>query len=286
MQGELESRQRTGRRVGKKERKLRCRQTKLNYGVARNEVINSHFWNTAGGRYIPPKQVKKQTPFVWHINSRRGDGIFPPKKQKGKNGMKEKNLTDEEIVKALEWCCYKASKQGCVGCAYCETVNDDIRCRMKKMLCDTLDLIHRLQGENEKMRNAKIVYETVDYCAEDLKKAQEEIERLKKANEKLYYNGLNENTARLGDMRTIERLEDKNAELQKQVDELQDNLSEKQNALWDLQDDFENLLDEGKNQAVKDTAKEIYSWLKEHTFDGAGWELVKAYFRETGVEVE
>ena len=122
------------------------------------------------------------------------------------------------------------------------------------------------------------------YTPEELVDA--EIERLKKANEKLYYNGLNENTARLGDMRTIERLEDKNAELQKQVDELQDNLSEKQNALWDLQDDFENLLDEGKNQAVKDTAKEIYSWLKEHTFDGAGWELVKAYFRETGVEVE
>ena len=65
--------------------------------------------------------------------------------------MKEKKLTDEEIVKGLEWCCYKASKQGCVGCAYCETVNDDIRCRMKKMLFDTLDLIHRLQDENERL---------------------------------------------------------------------------------------------------------------------------------------
>ena len=46
------------------------------------------------------------------------------------------------------------------------------------------------------------------------------------------------------------------------------------------------MCDKCKEQAVKDTAREIYDWLKEHTFDGAGWELVKTYFREKGVEVE
>lgn len=41
-------------------------------------------------------------------------------------------------------------------------------------------------------------------------------------------------------------------------DGLEERLSDKQRALWDLQDDFDNLLDEGKQQAVKDTAKEIF----------------------------
>ena len=36
-----------------------------------------------------------------------------------------------------------------------------------------------------------------------------------------------------------------------------------QNKLWDLQDDFDNLLAEGKQQAVKDTAKEILTAIKE-----------------------
>ena len=133
--------------------------------------------------------------------------------------MKEKKLTDEEVIKGLEWCCYKASKQGCVGCAYCETVNDDIRCSMKKMLCDTLDLIRRLQEENEQLRNAKVITETVDYCAEDLKKAQDEIERLTEENG--YLDGCAKQF-----LADYQKCEIERAELQKQMDELKNKCCE------------------------------------------------------------
>lgn len=43
---------------------------------------------------------------------------------------------------------------------------------------DILTLINELERENETLRNAKVVYETVDYCAEDLRKAQDRIAEL------------------------------------------------------------------------------------------------------------
>ena len=45
---------------------------------------------------------------------------------------------------------------------------------------DILTLINELESENELLRNAKVVYENVDYCAEDLKKAQDRIAELEK----------------------------------------------------------------------------------------------------------
>ena len=45
-------------------------------------------------------------------------------------------------------------------------------------LADILTLINELESENEKLRNAKVIYETVDYCAEDLKKAEKRIAEL------------------------------------------------------------------------------------------------------------
>lgn len=41
-----------------------------------------------------------------------------------------------------------------------------------------LTLINELESENEILRNAKVVYETVDYCYEDLKKAEKRIAEL------------------------------------------------------------------------------------------------------------
>lgn len=69
-----------------------------------------------------------------------------------------------------------------------------------------------------------------------------------------------------------------NAELQKQVDELKSKQVIECHGMLKGCDMVQ--------QAVKDEAKETYSWLKEHTFGGAGWELVKTYFRGKGVEVE
>lgn len=100
--------------------------------------------------------------------------------------MKEKKLTDEEIVKALE------CKVG--GCMICESVNASCLydmssyCDHEKHLKDILDLIHRLQIENADQKA--------------------EIERLTEENGQLkgYNSGL----------------EYENAELQKQVDELKE----------------------------------------------------------------
>lgn len=64
------------------------------------------------------------------------------------------------------------------------------------------------------------LYESWKEYERKIAEQKAEIERLTEANEQLYCNCLNENTARLGDMRKIECLEDKNAELQTKVDEL------------------------------------------------------------------
>lgn len=44
------------------------------------------------------------------------------------------------------------------------------------------DRIAFLENDNELLRNAKVVYENVDYCYEDLKKAQDRIAELEKEN--------------------------------------------------------------------------------------------------------
>ncbi|MEE0968363.1 MAG: hypothetical protein U0M06_03200 [Clostridia bacterium] len=83
-------------------------------------------------------------------------------------------LTDEEIKKALE-CCADGSGTGLIKA--------------------TLDLINRLQielqamrnaangfkAENERLKKAKYIVSTVDYCADDLDKALKENEELKSA---------------------------------------------------------------------------------------------------------
>ena len=134
--------------------------------------------------------------------------------------MKEKKLTDEEIV-SIDW------------------HNEQVM---------------QLHNEIEELRKAKVVHETIDYCYEDLKKAQAEIERLKEYN--LNLNGMN-----------LELI-DKNAELQNQVDELK----------FDKE-----LLQKLIDKREKDTAKEILQW-----FESRYPKLsVREYFAQRyGVEVE
>lgn len=49
------------------------------------------------------------------------------------------------------------------------------------------DRIALLEKDNETLRNAKVVYENVDYCYEDLKKAEKKIAELEKGNEALSF---------------------------------------------------------------------------------------------------
>lgn len=56
----------------------------------------------------------------------------------------------------------------------------------QNLISDKQVLMHeneRLGKNNELLRNAKVVYETVDYCYEDLKKAEKRIAELEKENE-------------------------------------------------------------------------------------------------------
>ena len=55
---------------------------------------------------------------------------------------RDKNLTDEEIIKALE-CCINDEGCDCENCPY----NNDDDC-LHRSGEDLLDLIHRLQGQN------------------------------------------------------------------------------------------------------------------------------------------
>ena len=58
--------------------------------------------------------------------------------------MKDKTLPDKEIVKALECC---VTKEDCNGCPYDE-INDCIKGHEE----DILDIINRLQAENERLK--------------------------------------------------------------------------------------------------------------------------------------
>ena len=61
---------------------------------------------------------------------------------------------------------------------------DKLRKVPTKELENLLTLINELESENKTLRNAKVVYETVDYCYEDLKKAEKRIAELEKDKEK------------------------------------------------------------------------------------------------------
>lgn len=63
--------------------------------------------------------------------------------------MEEKKLTDEEIVKALECC----AVEPCEDCGNCPRFTKEKLCH-KANAKQSLDLIHRLQNENERLKNA------------------------------------------------------------------------------------------------------------------------------------
>lgn len=182
--------------------------------------------------------------------------------------MEEKNLTDEEIVKALT--CKKEVILEEVHRTN-NSVDDLIVCVDAKVVVGALDFIHRLQGDYSilKERYVKVLGLNEKVIAEQKAKIERLTEEKWQAQDDLdnYHEMLQE-------------AEKENTELQKQVDEL---TAFKNEAI--SMSLYGKGRKDGEEVAVKDTAKEIYGWLKEH-FDGAGWDIVKAYFREKGVEVE
>ena len=246
--------------------------------------------------------------------------------------MKEKKLTDEEIVKALE-CCAVGRK--CGECPYCIKKIDCLLGQRAEV--DWLDLIHRLQNEasqwKSKAEHIEEVYDadrehfiktTAEQKAEIEKlktelrkelteheeftqKAKAEIERIAKEKKSdamlLYASGL-----------ACEQVKTENAELQKQVDELTAkyrNLENNYEYTHELYRQYEKQVDEltdklgkvlleididemlvakGVEQAVKDTAKEIFTdLLKEFSLRkscGNADVVVREIATRKGVEVE
>lgn len=134
--------------------------------------------------------------------------------------MKENKLTDEEIVNALEVC---IRGKGCESCPYFENEIDCVR-RSEK---DTLDLIHRLQDENE---------------------------RLTEESDKMFDRHAKENQAASF---LIEKRNNEIAELQKRVDELLNRRIEPK--IFQCHADALETCPKVE-QAVKDTVKEILEY--------------------------
>lgn len=135
--------------------------------------------------------------------------------------MREKKLTDEEIVKALSHC--SGVKPICDENCPAYNLQNEITCQdyMNRLV---LDLIHRLQAENEELRE-KLIDEqfAVDKWMEENAEQKAEIERL---TEEL------DGTISMNEMYIKEAKQ--NAELQKQVDELKKERENVQKILYEL----------------------------------------------------
>ena len=193
-------------------------------------------------------------------------------------------ITDEEIEKALQFKAEHDAKMAYIdGCAY-----KIIR------VADVIDFIHRLQAENEKLRNAKTIYESVDYCADDLAKALKTIDEKQAEIERLTEEA-NQDTVTHIDICTENlSLRKQNAELQKQVDELKEELEkayeiERANIQAEIAEAGTSC-HWCKQQAVKDTANEILTEIGkepcEHHYLNWDCEWFDRVCKKYGVEVE
>ena len=168
---------------------------------------------------------------------------------------KEIKLTEEEIVKALGLC---AKDVTCILDYDCP-LREDKNCHttLSKL---ALELINRQKAEIERLteeRNKYII----------------ELDDVESAND--YAN------------KFLHEAKEKNAELQKQVDELTDKLGK---VLLGIKAD-ELLVAKGVEQAVKDTAKEIYTQVLEWLPIGEDYSVfidnIEMWLKERyGVEVE
>ena len=103
------------------------------------------------------------------------------------------NLTDNEIIKALECCIESTSRNDCedlccpaceeFGCYFMNKSTEDYPDSLIQEICKSaLDLINRLQSKNKEF-DEKIVIQmgTIDWQAKEINRQRAEIERLQKA---------------------------------------------------------------------------------------------------------
>jgi chromosome segregation ATPase len=157
--------------------------------------------------------------------------------------MEEKTLLDEEIIKGLE-CCAVGRK-----CGECPYFIKKIDCLLgQRIESDLLDLINRLKENNaNQVRMRCDMQRKFDdlqtLCTEKKAEIERLTEELKNCGQELIESN-----------REQEELQDRTAELQKQVDELETVLRQERIEKKRLRDAFVRV----EKQAVKDTAKEIF----------------------------
>lgn len=226
--------------------------------------------------------------------------------------MEEKKLTDEEIVKAFEdEKQFLLEEQERTG----NTPDTQLIYVRGEAVFEILDLIHRLQAENDRLNDMKFTQEHCDLYKENewlkaeikreladheefTKKANEEIERLTEeldlANETIDRNNKRYEKVSIERQKALDRvdyLEDallekirRNAETQKQVDELENRFENK--TCCSMSENCSMV-----QQAVKDTAKEIIKWIKRNgILEYGGYVIhdstIEQICKKYGVEVE
>lgn len=223
--------------------------------------------------------------------------------------MEEKKITDkdEEIIKALK-------ERKSIADSEFEKTGTPINFMMIPvdaiLIEDILDLIHRLQVENERLNDMKFTQEHCDLYSENeflkagLQQQYAEIERLTekcKGNSEQYELGF-KCAEEMFNSRIdyCIHIESQNRELQKQVDELKNELQSKEISI-EMSGGHIIKMTVGKwaemskvieDNAVKDTATEILVSLIgcETQIDplktGIRWSVLKGFCKKYGVEAE
>ena len=96
-------------------------------------------------------------------------------------------MNSEKVKEIKELLRCMNGEKACTNCYINDIAQAQETCCINVVADMTLDLINDLESENETLRNAKVVYENVDYCYEDLKKAEKKIAELEKGNEALSF---------------------------------------------------------------------------------------------------
>lgn len=199
--------------------------------------------------------------------------------------MEEKKLTDEEIVKELEHCLNGDYKTKCNGCHY-----DKSKGYCQDMDRDALDLIKRLQSENEILQKENERLKKFElYRIKKTKEQEVEIERLTK--DKSFAT------------RKMMESKAKAVELQKKVDELKEENNRYAEVFGMVGKDFYTVevgewekvksgVKDMIQQSVKNTAKKIFQGLESMANNGVYQgkltvQQMRVFFKEQyGVEVE
>lgn len=188
--------------------------------------------------------------------------------------MEEKELTNEEIIKALD-CMTGVQLRDCEKCPFM----DGNFCDDFAIARNALDLIHRLKSENteykRKLEDGELVSkdwhdEQVGHAEIVMEEQKAEIERLTEENEVYYFQWQNAQTYNKNHeeiwARNTRQVEKEKAELQKQVDELKARDMSEMRDLFNAETD--RLIGKAHTQAVKDTAKEILQSVGDIVDDG------------------